>query len=42
MALVEDRDTLLTWAERKGEDGLAEYWAEKNATSVDGLPALGG
>lgn len=41
MALVEDRDTLLTWAERRGDDGLAEYWAEKNATSVDGLPALG-
>lgn len=42
MELVEDRDTLLTWAERKGEDGLAEYWTEKNAASVDGLPALGG
>jgi hypothetical protein len=33
-----DRDTLLHWAERKGEDGLASYRAEKNATSIDGLP----
>lgn len=41
MELVEDRDTLLTWAERRGDDGLAAYWEEKNATSVDGLPALG-
>ena len=38
MELVEDRDTLITWAERRGDDGLAEYWVEKNATSVDGLP----
>jgi pyridoxamine 5'-phosphate oxidase-like protein len=41
MALVEHRDTLISWAKRKGDDGLAEYWVEKNATSVDGLPALG-
>jgi hypothetical protein len=40
MEVVGDRDTLISWAERKGDDGLAEYWAEKNATSVDGLPAL--
>jgi hypothetical protein len=41
MAMVEDRDTLITWAERRGEDGLAKYWSDKNATSVDGLPAFG-
>lgn len=41
MAMVEDRDTLITWAERRGDDGLAEYWSDKNSTSVDGLPALG-
>ncbi len=40
MDLVEDRDTLLDWAERKGADGLAAYRAEKNAASIDGLPAL--
>lgn len=33
-----DRDTLKTWAENKGEKGLAEYWLEKNQTSLDGLP----
>jgi hypothetical protein len=35
------RDRLLEWAEHKGDDGLAEYWASKNAKSVDGLPGLG-
>jgi Pyridoxamine 5'-phosphate oxidase len=33
------RDTLIRWAGRKGEDGLAAYRAEKNARSIDGLPA---
>lgn len=33
-----DRDTLATWAEKKGEDGLRRYRAEKNAVSLDGLP----
>lgn len=36
----EERPTLQQWAERKGDDGLAEYWAEKNVESIDGLPAL--
>lgn len=40
MDLVGERDRLLDWAERRGEDGLAEYWAEKNTSSVDGLPGL--
>lgn len=40
MELVEERDVLIGWARRKGEDGLVEYWAEKNAESIDGLPAL--
>jgi hypothetical protein len=38
----DDRPTLHQWAERKGEDGLREYWAEKNVESIDGLPALDG
>jgi hypothetical protein len=37
---VGDRDDLLRWAQRKGDDGLRDYWAEKNTTSIDGLPAL--
>jgi hypothetical protein len=36
----EERPTLQQWAARKGDDGLAEYWAEKNVASIDGLPAL--
>jgi hypothetical protein len=41
MEVVGERSTLIEWAERKGDDGLATYWATKNAASVDGLPALG-
>ena len=40
MELVGHRDTLDQWAERKGADGLTDYWAEKNQVSIDGLPAL--
>jgi hypothetical protein len=40
MELVEDRDDLLRWAERKGDDGLVEYRKEKNAASIDGVPGL--
>jgi hypothetical protein len=36
----DDRPTLRQWAERKGDDGLREYWADKNVESIDGLPAL--
>ncbi len=35
-----ERSTLVEWAERKGPAGIAAYHAEKNATSVDGLPGL--
>jgi hypothetical protein len=38
MQYESQRDTLIRWAEAKGEDGLADYWQEKNASSVDGLP----
>lgn len=37
----EQRETLLRWAEAKGEEGLRLYRAEKNARSLDGLPAPG-
>jgi len=30
------------WHERKGEDGVRAYWAEKNASSIDGLDGLDG
>ncbi|MEM7672245.1 MAG: pyridoxamine 5'-phosphate oxidase family protein [Verrucomicrobiota bacterium] len=34
------RDTLIKWAERKGSDGIERYQNEKNAQSLDGLPAV--
>lgn len=37
---VEDRTRLQDWATGKGPEGLAEYQATKNRTSIDGLPAL--
>ncbi len=33
-------DQLVTWAERKGPEGIAAYWAEHNAVSIDGMPGL--
>ena len=36
----QQRPTLLRWAEAKGEDGLERYRREKNARSLDGLPAV--
>lgn len=33
------RDVLDRWSEKKGPDGLVAYRAERNATSIDGLPA---
>jgi hypothetical protein len=37
---VGERDLLDRWAENRGEDGLVDYRATRNATSIDGLPAL--
>ncbi|TQM62257.1 pyridoxamine 5'-phosphate oxidase family protein [Humibacillus xanthopallidus] len=36
-----DRDLLTSWAAHRGEAGLEAYREKKNATSIDGLPALG-
>lgn len=33
-----ERDVLHNWAEKKGVDGVAAYWEEKNQTSIDGFP----
>ncbi|MGJ8616667.1 MAG: pyridoxamine 5'-phosphate oxidase family protein [Sulfitobacter sp.] len=32
------RDTLDIWTDNKGRDGIVTSWAEKNQTSIDGLP----
>lgn len=39
-AFVQERRQLVQWAERKGPDGVRAYRAERNRTSIDGLPAL--
>jgi predicted pyridoxine 5'-phosphate oxidase superfamily flavin-nucleotide-binding protein len=35
-----ERTQLQAWMEKKGEQGLSDYQHEKNAFSIDGLPAL--
>jgi hypothetical protein len=40
MELVGERDLLRLGAQKRGPDGMAAYRAEKNATSLDGLPGL--
>ena len=41
MTYVRDRTRLTEWAgARESEGALADYQAEKNATSIDGLPGL--
>jgi len=40
MDFVEDRSRLGAWVDHRSDDEIAAYWAEKNATSIDGLPAL--
>ncbi|MEZ5560961.1 MAG: pyridoxamine 5'-phosphate oxidase family protein [Pseudomonadales bacterium] len=34
----EDRRALTLWAEKRGTDGIAEYWRENNQLSLDGRP----
>lgn len=35
-----DRGAMAAWCEKKGDDGIRAYVREKNAVSLDGLPAL--
>jgi hypothetical protein len=35
-----ERDTLTRWSEAKGQEGLQRYRQQKNAVSIDGLPAV--
>ena len=41
MALQNQRDDLINWAEKKGDAGLLEYQRLNNHSSIDGLPAPG-
>jgi Pyridoxamine 5'-phosphate oxidase len=38
MDYVGERAQLIDWAEKHGDDGLAEYREKKNTTSISGLP----
>lgn len=31
-----EREQLIEWANKKGEEGIKEYWREKNQESIDG------
>jgi len=42
MALVEQRDILDLHQEKKGPEAYVDYGQQKNAVSIDGLPALDG
>lgn len=33
-----EREQLNNWAEKLGEDGITEYWRDKNQFSIDNLP----
>lgn len=38
MEMAGDRDTLRKWADDKGDDGVAQYWQDRNQTTLDGYP----
>ena len=38
MDYVQDRDTLTKWAGAKGEDGVRDYWVNRNGETLDGVP----
>ena len=40
MDLVEERDVLTRWAERRSAEDLVDYRIKHNSVSIDGLPAL--
>lgn len=40
MDFVEDRSRLGAWVDHRSDAEIATYWAERNTTSIDGLPAL--
>jgi hypothetical protein len=33
-----ERESLSDWANKKGKDGLREYWEDRNQASIDGIP----
>ena len=41
MELIEERDVLTRWSDRRSAEQLTACRAEHNSASIDGLPALG-
>ncbi|MCR9013501.1 pyridoxamine 5'-phosphate oxidase family protein [Aquiflexum gelatinilyticum] len=37
MDFKEERTILTNWADKQGEEGIKNYWAEKNVKSIDGF-----
>lgn len=35
-----ERDVLSNWAINKGEDGVRDYWTNRNTKTIDGLPTF--
>jgi hypothetical protein len=35
---VEEREQLKNWASKKGDEGIKDYWQQKNQLSLDGKP----
>lgn len=33
-----ERKSLSDWAQKKGDDGIKQYWAEKNQSTIDNIP----
>ncbi len=40
MSFEGHRPTMDQWSDRKGREGIREYWAEKNLSSIDRLEGL--
>jgi hypothetical protein len=40
MAFEGHRPTMDQWSTRKGRDGIRQYWADRNATSIDGISGI--
>ncbi|MDO8413801.1 MAG: pyridoxamine 5'-phosphate oxidase family protein [Gallionellaceae bacterium] len=38
LSYQEERPLLADWAMKKGEDGVRNYWQEKNQVSIDNIP----
>jgi hypothetical protein len=38
MEYQNDREVLTNWSDKKGEQGIKDYWEERNQLSLDGSP----